>query len=62
MSINISQVYSEELVTVVVNDLCNHAGAEIESVDFGYASYEQADWIDDIQDVLVCDKCQEIVE
>lgn len=41
-----------------VLDFCNHAGAVIEEIDYGYASYEKADWVDDFSNSLVCDKCE----
>ena len=62
MTIQIKQDSKSEWVTVVWNDYCDHAGAEMQTIDFGYPDREKADWIDDIQDVLVCDKCEEIVE
>lgn len=45
---------------------CNHAGATEEMLDYGYASYELCDWVDDERLTLVCDKdnCeyQELIE
>lgn len=45
-------------------DECDHAGATEEMLDYGYASYEKCDWVDDEMNTLVCDKCeyQEIIE
>lgn len=57
MQLNINYKPTEEPVTITIDDECNHAGADYEDIDFGYASYEHADWIDDWRTVLVCDKC-----
>ena len=51
-------------LSVVVNDECNHAGAYEDELDYGYASYEKCDWVDDWRWSRVCDKCDwsEIIE
>lgn len=42
---------------------CNHAGAELEEVDYGglrHDSVGDLDWFDDIHKALVCDKCEHV--
>lgn len=51
--------FRPEYITVQVYEdsclvYCNHDGAEIEDVDFGY--YENEDW----ESVLVCNKCDAV--
>jgi len=36
---------------------CNHAGAEEEELDYGYADSNKCDWVDDWHNSMVCDKC-----
>ena len=58
MSITVTAPFSyAEEITVVVNDECNHAGMYEEELDYGYASYEKCDWVDDMRNSWVCDKC-----
>lgn len=65
--INVFEYYSfDEPITVqwYENDFlidCNHAGAEIEEVDHGYADPYLGDYVDNWQKVPVCDKCNEVV-
>lgn len=67
MKINIHSVYSyAEPVTVQAFEdevlvYCNHAGADVLEVDFGFANSNTCDWVDDWHDMLVCDKCDMLV-
>ena len=47
-------------ITVESGFDCNHSGAELQEVDYGYLSHEQQDWMDDFKEVLICDKCDAI--
>ena len=40
---------------------CDHAGAEIEEVDTGYADSRLGDYVDNWTKLPVCDKCNEVV-
>ena len=42
---------------------CNHAGSEVDDVDYGTLTYDRfgdMDWHDNWQKALVCDKCGHI--
>ena len=62
MHINVKYDTKSEWVTTTWIDFCDHAGAEMQNVDFGFPDREKADWVDDWQYVLICDKCGELVE
>jgi hypothetical protein len=41
---------------------CNHAGAELDDVDYGYPDATICDYRDDWRRVPVCDKCNEVID
>ena len=38
-------------------DECLHFYRHTEQRDFGYASYEKGDWVEDLRTIGVCDTC-----
>lgn len=61
ITIEVKEVYQwfDNSISVVVNDECNHAGAEREEVDYGGLQHDSVgdlDWFDDFRPALVC-KC-----
>ncbi len=53
----------ETLIAVKVDDICLHNGDwNIEDVDYGYASYEKCDWVDDIRPTYICATCDEVLD
>ena len=64
-TIPVKQAYHwfDEEITVQIKDVdgelleCNHAGKYQDQLDYGHASYEKCDWVDDWHNSWVCDKC-----
>lgn len=49
------QVFEDEVLV-----FCNHAGADVEEVDYGYADANKCDYVDDWRNSMVCDKCDNV--
>ena len=64
MKINVKHLSVEQDITITWVDEngdileCNHAGSTVETLDCGYPDMVRGDWVEDLGDFKVCDKCE----